>query len=85
MTSFPVCFTNDTIELECLVKDKSKRLTLTQVLEHPWIAKNCEGISEERRKSQEGTKFRMYSHQQPHSPKILGEVSKREKEDFGGY
>jgi len=74
-------FYKDLIKIELLIKDKSKRLTLTQILEHPWITKYCAGIREMRMKAQPTSQFKVYSHQQPHSPKILDEVMHRSKED----
>ncbi len=68
-----------------MIKDKAKRLPLVQVLEHPWITKYCQGIREMRMKAQAGTQFKVYSHMQPHSPKILDEVMRRSKDEFGGY
>lgn len=56
-----------------------------QILEHPWITKDCQGIRETRLKAQNSNIFKVYSNQQPHSPKILDEVIKRSTDEFGGY
>jgi len=52
-------------------------------LEHPWIAKNFQGIRELRMKAENLNQFKVFSHQQPNSPKILDEVMNRTKEEFG--
>lgn len=70
--------------LGLLVKEKSKRLPLTQILEHPWITKFNKGIREMRLNAQSDAKFKFYSHQQPQSPKILDEIAQRTNEDLGG-
>jgi len=54
------------------------------VLEHPWIGKYCSGIREIRMKAQNASQFKVFSHQQPNSPKILDEVMKRTNDEFGG-
>ncbi len=66
-------------------KDKNKRISLTEALEHTWITSNCAGIREMRMTAQGLAKFKVFSHQQPHSPKILDEVTRRAKDEFGGY
>ena len=71
--------------LELIVKDRTKRMTLTEVLEHPWITENCSDLREMRKNSDSISQFKLYSHQQPHSPKILDEVIKRTTDEFGGY
>ncbi len=67
-----------------LVKDKTKRLPLKQVLEHPWLTKQSQGLRDMRLRSPKIGQFKAYSHQQPHSPQILDEIVRRPKEDFGG-
>ncbi len=49
---------------EILVKDKSKRLTVTQILEHPWLTKNCEVMRELRLGANKGARFGLYTQQQ---------------------
>ncbi len=56
-----------------------------QALEHPWLTKSSLGIREMHMKAETTVKFKVYSHQQPHSPKILDEVTRRTKDPFGGY
>lgn len=41
--------------LETLRKDRRKRISLKEVLEHPWITKSDKNLRELRRKSADGT------------------------------
>jgi hypothetical protein len=66
-----------------LIKDKTKRLPLINVLEHPWIVNNFQGIRELRMNAENKTQFKVFSHQQPNSMKILDEIMSRTKEEFG--
>jgi len=71
-----------------LTKDPKKRMTLEQVLEHPWLIKGATDIKELRRKSINDrlSKFKVFSHAEPDSPKIMEEIEKRSKEDdVGGF
>jgi ABC-type uncharacterized transport system substrate-binding protein len=70
--------------IELLIKDKAKRITLREVLEHPWIEKYCSGIREVRMKAGNQSQFKVFSYQQPNSPKILDEIAKRANDDFEG-
>jgi len=71
-----------------LVKDPENRMTLEQVLEHPWLVKGAANIRDMRRNSLNDrlSKFKVFSHAEPHSPRILEEVERRAKEDdVGGF
>lgn len=57
-------------------------MLLVKALEHPWITKYCHGIREMRMKAENVSQFKVFSHQQPNSPKILDEVMKRTKEEL---
>lgn len=65
------------LSIELLVKDPKKRLTLEEVLVHPWIIKSSKGISDMRKDTRVLAKFKNYSYQEPNSPAILNEVIKR--------
>jgi hypothetical protein len=67
------------------MKNKDKRMTLKDVLQHPWVTKYSKDVREMRRNSLPGTAFKMFSHAQPNSPMIVKEVEKRGTDDFGGY
>ncbi len=47
------------------MKDPAKRLSLKEVLEHPWITKDVKGIREARRNSMPGNAFTLFSLAQP--------------------
>ena len=81
MTSYQVSLKSN---IELLIKDKLKRLPLVKALEHPGISKYCQGIREMRMKAQNENQFKVFSHQQPNSPKILDEVMKRTKDELDG-
>jgi len=71
-----------------LVKDPENRMTLEQALEHPWLVKGATDIRDMRRNSLNDrlSKFKVFSHAEPHSPRILEEVERRAKEDdVGGF
>jgi hypothetical protein len=43
------------------VKDPNKRITLKDVLQHPWITKDIKGIRDARRGSIPSTAFELFS------------------------
>ncbi len=53
---------NDAKELikGLLQKDRHKRITLEEVLNHPWVTKRNQGIADLRRKSDDFSKFPAY-------------------------
>jgi len=64
-----------------LVKDPSKRLTLKEVLQHPWITKDIKDIREARRMSLPGNQFELFSLVQPDTKDLLKEIQKKKTED----
>jgi len=71
-----------------LVKDPENRMTLEQVLEHTWLIKGTTNIRDMRRNSLNDrlSKFKVFSHAEPGSPRIMEEVERRSKEDdVGGF
>jgi len=71
-----------------LVKEPENRMTLEQVLEHPWLVKGAVHIRDLRRNSLNDrlSKFKVFSHSQPDSPRILEEIERRaEEDDVGGF
>lgn len=68
--------------IELLIKDPRKRMTLEQTLEHPWLTRGDADIRNLRRNSVSDriSKFKMFSHAQPDSPKIIEEIEKITKE-----
>ncbi len=59
-----------------LEKDPTKRPTIREVLEDPWITKNFPDVTRLREKAQGATMFQMYSLPKPNSLKIYDEVAK---------
>ncbi len=48
-----------------LVKDPAKRLTLKEVLEHPWITRDVKDVQKARRNSLPGNAFALFSQVHP--------------------
>ncbi|MDR3736441.1 MAG: hypothetical protein P4L10_13010 [Acidobacteriaceae bacterium] len=57
------------------MKDPSKRLTLKDVLQHPWITKDIKDVREARRNSLPGNAFALFSLPQPD---LLKEIQKKQ-------
>ena len=51
-----------------LEKDPKKRMTLTELLMHPWLTSNCEYVRALREKATTETAFRMNVLQKPTEP-----------------
>ncbi len=51
----------DNVDIGLLEKDRFKRITLDEVLVHPWICKRNQQIQEMRRKSGDLEKFILYT------------------------
>ena len=58
-----------------MVKEPSKRLTLKEVLQHPWITRDIKDIRDARRNSLPGTAFALFSLPQPD---LLKEIQKKQ-------
>lgn len=61
------------ILIELLVKEPQKRLTLNEVLLHPWITKDLSAVREARRNSLPENAFAVYSLPQPSKADLLNE------------
>ena len=69
----PVCIS--LLSLGLLEKDRFKRISLDEVLTHPWICKRSAAIREMRRKSGDQDKFLLYT---TANPKYLPPEFRRE-------
>ena len=59
-----------------LCKDKKKRITLKELLKHPWITSGCEDVREMRENASSENMFKNFVLQMPHSVKIYDEIQK---------
>ncbi len=59
-----------------LCKDHKKRLTLKELLKHPWITINCKEVRELRENTSAEDMFKNFVLQTPHSVKIYDEIQK---------
>ncbi len=60
-----------------LCKDPKKRITIKELLRHPWLTKNCKEVREMREHSKADNMFKNYVLQVPHTVKIFDEIQKR--------
>ncbi len=59
------------------MKDPTKRLTLKEVLQHPWLTREVKGIREARRNSLPGNAFTLFSLVQPDKTDLLKDTHKK--------
>ena len=67
--------------IEVLIKDPAKRLTLKEVLQHPWITRDLKDIRDARRNSLPGDQFALYSLVQPEKTDLFKEIIKKKEKD----
>jgi hypothetical protein len=60
-----------------LAKDPKKRLTLKELLQHPWLIVDCPEVAKLRKQATWGNEFRMFSLVTPGSMRIYDEVKRR--------
>lgn len=65
------------VEIELLTKDPAKRISLKEVLQHPWITQDVKGIREARRNSLPGNAFTLFSMVKPDTTNLLKDVQKK--------
>lgn len=63
--------------IELLLKEPSKRMTLKEILQHPWITRDIKDVREARRNSLPGDAFSVFSLVQPDKTDLLKEVQKK--------
>ena len=67
--------------VEILVKEPSKRITLKEVLQHPWITRDIKDVRDARRNSLPGNAFAVYSLVQPDTTNLLKEIQKKQAKE----
>ena len=67
------------IFVEVLTKEPSKRITLKEVLQHPWLTRDIKGIRDARRGSIPATAFELYSLVKPDVEAVKDAQSKDNK------
>ena len=68
-----VLFINIIIEL--LIKDPKKRITLKEILQHPWLINDSKEIMDARRNSLPGEEFSVFSMVKPKRPSLFKKVN----------
>ncbi len=63
-----------------LIKDPEKRITLKEVLMHPWLTKDCPEVLKMRKEAKKENEFRMFTLSNPCTAKIYDEVKRRSDE-----
>eukprot|EP00831_Metopus_contortus_P001416 TRINITY_DN10507_c0_g2_i7.p1 TRINITY_DN10507_c0_g2~~TRINITY_DN10507_c0_g2_i7.p1 ORF type:complete len:113 (-),score=42.10 TRINITY_DN10507_c0_g2_i7:69-407(-) len=61
-----------------LIKDPEKRMTLREVLQHPWITRDIKEVREARRNSLPGNAFELFSLVKPDTTNLLKEIQKKQ-------
>ncbi len=59
-----------------LTKDPDRRITLKEVLTHPWITGSSEKLEAMRKNASNEASFKVFSQQEPNSLKMYDEVSR---------
>ena len=67
------------MEIGMIQKDKTKRITIEQLLMHPLIASSTDDIKEMREAASNMSKFKLFSLQSPNEETILSEPEKTMK------
>ena len=60
-----------------LAKDPKKRITLKDLLQHPWLVGDCPEVAKLRKQATWTNEFRMFSLVTPGSMRIYDEVQRR--------